>query len=236
MIQVTGVSKTYGDGVNAITALDDVSLTIERGEFITIVGPSGSGKSTLLQLIGGLDTPSTGEIVVDGCPLSRLSDDALTLLRRRKIGLVFQFFNLLPTLTAEENVALPLLLDGLRAPVIRARVDHVLEVVGLATRRHHRPDALSGGEMQRIAIARALVTEPALLLADEPTGNLDSATGEQILALISDANRKGQTTLLVTHDPRVAAYGRRTITIKDGRIANERRRPVVASLAGGGDA
>jgi putative ABC transport system ATP-binding protein len=173
----------------------------------------------MLHLLGGLDQPTSGEITIGGTPIAGMSDDDITIFRRRKIGFVFQFFNLLPTLTAEENVALPLLLDGRRWRDIRAEVDAVLERVGLARRRRHRPDELSGGEMQRVAIARALVVDPVLILADEPTGNLDSRTGEQILALIRDANRsRGATVLLVTHDAHAASYGDRMVTMQDGSI------------------
>jgi putative ABC transport system ATP-binding protein len=183
------------------------------------MGPSGSGKSTLLHLMGGLDTPTAGEIVIDGTAISRMSDDEITIFRRRKIGFVFQFFNLLPTYSAEENVALPLLLDRRRARDVRERVGVALEQVGLAHRRRHRPDELSGGEMQRVAIARALVIDPLLILADEPTGNLDTRTGEQILDLIREANRgRGCTVVLVTHEARAAGYARRTVTLKDGRV------------------
>jgi putative ABC transport system ATP-binding protein len=221
-IRLAEVSKVYRQGQNEVRALDRVSLEVPRGQFLAVMGPSGSGKSTLLHLIGGLDAPSSGEIVVDGRSLSGLTDDEVTIFRRRKIGFVFQFFNLLPTLSAEENVALPLLLDGLRWRAVRPRVERVLELVGLGGRRTHRPDELSGGEMQRVAIARALVTDPVLLLADEPTGNLDTRTGEGVLELIRAAReRLGQTVVLVTHDARAAAYGDRTITLKDGRVADD---------------
>jgi len=212
MIALADVHKVFRQGETEVRALAGVSLDIAAGEFVAVRGPSGSGKSTLLHLIGGLDLPSGGEIRIDGALLSDLSDDELTIFRRRKIGVVFQFFNLLPTLSAEENVALPLLLDGIRAAA-------ALERVGLAHRGRHRPDQLSGGEMQRAAVARALVIEPRLILADEPTGNLDTATGEQVLSLIRAANaERGCTVVLVTHDPRAAAYGTRTVTLKDGVV------------------
>jgi putative ABC transport system ATP-binding protein len=222
MIELRDVRKVFRQGESDVVALAGVTLDVPAGQFLAIMGPSGSGKSTLLHLIGGLDVPSGGEIVVEGRALARLSDDELTIFRRRRIGIVFQFFNLLPTHTAEENVALPLLLDGRRAREVRPRVEAALEQVGLLHRRRHRPDELSGGEMQRVAIARALVIEPALVLADEPTGNLDTRTGEQILELLREAHRRRRTTVvLVTHDARAAAYGERVVTLKDGSVLGE---------------
>jgi len=221
MISVRDVHKVFRQGETEVRALAGVSLDIAAGDFVAIMGPSGSGKSTLLHLMGGLDVPTAGEIVIDGTPISRMSDDEITIFRRRKIGFVFQFFNLLPTYSAEENVALPLLLDRRRARDVRERVAAALDLVGLGHRRRHRPDELSGGEMQRVAIARALVIDPALILADEPTGNLDTRTGEQILGLIRDANRaRGCTVVLVTHDTRAAGHAARTITLKDGTVVN----------------
>jgi putative ABC transport system ATP-binding protein len=222
MIRIDRVCKTYGQGEAEVRALDGVSMEIEDGEFLSIMGASGSGKSTLLHLLGGLDAPSSGEIFIAGRPMSKMSDDEVTIFRRRKIGFVFQFFNLLPTLSAEENVALPLLLDHKRMKEVRPRVERMLDLVGLRRRREHKPDQLSGGEMQRVAIARALVIEPILLLADEPTGNLDSHTGEEILHLIkSTAEQLKLTIVMVTHDPKAAAYGDRIITVKDGAIASD---------------
>jgi putative ABC transport system ATP-binding protein len=222
MISVRGVHKVFRQGETEVAALSGVSLEIARGEFVSIMGPSGSGKSTLLHLLGGLDAPTGGEILIDGTAISRMTDDEITIFRRRKIGFVFQFFNLLPTYSAEENVALPLLLDRRRPRDVRDRVLAALEQVGLAHRRTHRPDEMSGGEMQRVAIARALVIDPILILADEPTGNLDTRTGEQILGLVRDANRRrGCTVVLVTHDAGAAAYGERIITLKDGRLVDE---------------
>jgi len=222
MIALRGVRKVYGRGETEVCALDGVSLDVPAGQFVSVVGASGSGKSTLLHLLGGLDQPSAGEIMVAGTPLAGMSDDEITIFRRRKIGFVFQFFNLLPSLTAEENVALPLLLDGRGRRAVQPAVEEALAQVGLARRRRHRPDEMSGGEMQRVAIARALVIEPALILADEPTGNLDSRTSEQILSLIRDANeRRGATVLLVTHDTRAASYGSRTVTMRDGTIVGD---------------
>ena len=222
MIALRGVRKVYGKGDTEVCALDGISLDVPAGQFVAVVGASGSGKSTLLHLLGGLDQPSAGQIMVAGTPLAGMSDDEITIFRRRKIGFVFQFFNLLPSLTAEENVALPLLLDGRGRRAVQPAVEEALAQVGLARRRRHRPDEMSGGEMQRVAIARALVIEPALILADEPTGNLDSKTGEQILSLIRDANeRRGATVLLVTHDARAASYGSRTVTMRDGTIVGD---------------
>jgi putative ABC transport system ATP-binding protein len=222
MITVRDVHKVYRQGVAEVRALAGVSLDVERGAFVAVVGPSGSGKSTLLHLIGGLDAPSAGDVVVDGSALARLSDDDLTVFRRRRVGFVFQFFNLLPAHTADENVALPLVLDGRPRREVRTRAAAALELVGLGHRRRHRPDELSGGEMQRVAIARALVTDPVLLLADEPTGNLDTRTGEQILGLVADVNRaRGCTVVLVTHDARAAARATRTIRLEDGVVVDD---------------
>ena len=231
MISVREVHKVFRQGDADVRALAGVSVDVAAGQFVSIMGPSGSGKSTLLHLMGGLDLPTTGEIVIDGTAISRMSDDEITIFRRRKIGFVFQFFNLLPTYSAEENVALPLLLDRRRARDVRDRVAAALDQVGLGHRRRHRPDELSGGEMQRVAIARALVIDPVLILADEPTGNLDTRTGEQILALIRDANRsRGSTVVLVTHDARAAAHADRIVTLKDGTVVDETAvRPSVAS-------
>jgi putative ABC transport system ATP-binding protein len=221
MIELHGVGKTYGVAATAVHALRDVSLCVAAGDFVAVTGPSGSGKSTLLQLVGGLDVPSTGRVAVDGCTLADLSDRDLTVFRRRRVGVVFQSFTLLPTHTAEENVALPLRYDGRPAGEVRERVAQSLDRVGLLPRRRHRPDQLSGGEQQRVAIARALVTEPALLLADEPTGNLDSASGAQVLALLADAHgARGCTVLLVTHDEQAAARAARTVTLRDGVVTS----------------
>jgi len=225
MIALRGVEKAYRQGDTEVRALAGVTLDVPGGQFVAIVGPSGSGKSTLLHLLGGLDQPSAGEIAIEGTPIARMSDDEITIFRRRRIGVVFQFFNLLPTLSAEENVALPLVLDGRRPRDVRDRVGAALEQVGLAHRRRHRPDELSGGEQQRVAVARALVIEPALILADEPTGNLDTSTGEQILTLLRAANETRRATILmVTHDPRAAAWAARTVSMRDGRVVDDRLR------------
>ena len=221
MIRIQDVTKTYYRGTEEIRALDHVFLEVADGEFLAIMGASGSGKSTLLNMIGGIDTPDSGEVWIADENLARMSDDSLTLFRRRKLGFVFQFFNLLSTLSVWENVALPLLMDGCPPDEVRARVETALEQVGLANRREHRPGALSGGEMQRVAIARAVVIEPVVLIADEPTGNLDSRTGEEVLTLLKATSHKGQTIVMVTHDAHAAAYGDRIITLKDGQVVSD---------------
>jgi putative ABC transport system ATP-binding protein len=221
MIALENVSKTYQQGTRQVNALHDISLGIRAGEFLCIMGPSGSGKSTLLNLIGGLDQPTSGRIFIDGTPLHGITDDELTLIRRKRVGFIFQFFNLLPILTAIENVGLPLLLDGQSLDHIREQAVSLLQKVGLGERTDHRPEQLSGGEMQRVAICRALITNPAVLLADEPTGNLDSGTSEEILLLLKKLNENGQTIVMVTHDPKSAAYGSRLITMKDGSLAED---------------
>ena len=222
MVVVRDLQKVFRQGDSEVQALAGVSLDVAAGEFVSIMGPSGSGKSTLLHLIGGLDQASAGEIRIDGRVLSRMSDDEVTVFRRRKVGIIFQFFNLLPAHSAEENVALPLLLDHRRPRDVRPRVEAALAQVGLLHRRRHRPDELSGGEMQRVAIARALVIDPAVILADEPTGNLDTRTGEEILGLLREANQARRATiLLVTHEARAAACGSRIVTLKDGVVVSE---------------
>jgi putative ABC transport system ATP-binding protein len=221
MIEVRNAGKTYHQGAKEVHALRDVSFRIEAGEFLSIMGPSGSGKSTLLNLIGGLDQPTTGEVFIDSRPLHGISDDELTLIRRRRVGFIFQFFNLLPILTAVENVSLPLLLEGIPFSRVKGKAETLLEQVGLGERKEHRPEQLSGGEMQRVAIARALITDPAVLLADEPTGNLDSHTSEEIFLLLSKLNEKGQTIVMVTHDPKAAAYGTRIVTLRDGTLSED---------------
>ena len=224
MITLSDVTKTF-DGKRTVTALDHVSLSIDRGEMVSIVGASGSGKSTLLNLIGALDHPTSGWIEVDGHRLDGLNDDELTKVRRDKVGFIFQFFNLLPTLSCLENVALPLHLRGWPRRKAAGRAHELLELVQLGKRIEHLPDELSGGERQRVAIARALAIYPPILLADEPTGNLDSATGGEILALVRDLHeRLKATVLIVTHDRQVAESCARTITLRDGRIVGDDRR------------
>lgn len=224
MISLRRVSKHF-EGKRKVIALDSVDLEIARGEMVSIVGPSGSGKSTMLNLIGGLDRPTSGEITIDGATLANLADDDLTRLRRDKIGFIFQFFNLLPSLTCVENVALPLHLKGMPRKEIDKRARDLLAMVQLAERFDHLPDELSGGERQRVAIARALAFYPPVLLADEPTGNLDSRTGAEILKLIHGLHQQlNATILIVTHDPGVAESCPRTVTLRDARIAGDVRR------------
>jgi len=224
MIQLDRVAKAF-EGKRRVTALDAISLTIPRGEMVSIIGPSGSGKSTLLNLVGGLDRATSGDVRVDGESLSKLSDDALTRVRRDKIGFIFQFFNLLPTLTCLENVGLPLHLRGWPRKKVADRASELLTLVQLGHRFTHLPEELSGGERQRVAIARALSVYPPILLADEPTGNLDTRTGEEILKLIADLHsRLGSTVVVVTHDMKVAESCERTIVLRDGRIVEDIRR------------
>lgn len=224
MISLNGVSKSF-NGKRRVVALDSIDLQIARGEMASLVGPSGSGKSTLLNLIGGLDRPTAGEIRIDGQAIAALSDDDLTRMRRDKIGFIFQFFNLLPSLTCVENVALPMHLKGLSRKEIDQRARQLLDLVQLGQRFDHLPDELSGGERQRVAIARALAFSPPVLLADEPTGNLDTHTGAEILGLIRDLHQRlGATVLIVTHDASVAESCPRTITLRDARIAGDVRR------------
>jgi len=222
ILEATQLWKRYKLGEHPVNALAGVDFTVERGDFIAIMGPSGSGKSTLLHLLGGLDRPSDGEITLDGLRLSILDDDRATLARRHNVGFVFQFYNLLPTLTAEENITLPLIIDGQNPAKFRERVDSLLALVGLTDRRNHKPDQLSGGEQQRVAIARALVTQPAIVLADEPTGNLDSKTGTAIMELLRRSRDElRQTIIIVTHDPRAAAYADRVVVLRDGQIHHD---------------
>jgi putative ABC transport system ATP-binding protein len=224
MIELEHVSKQF-DGKRYVTALREVSLSIPRGEMIAIIGPSGSGKSTLLNLMGGLDRPTAGAVRIDGEWLGGLQDDGLTRVRRDKIGFIFQFFNLLPTLSCLENVGLPLHLRGWSRSKVHERATELLRLVQLDHRLQHLPDELSGGERQRVAIARALSIYPPILLADEPTGNLDTRTGEEILALIDDLHRRlGATIVIVTHDLQVAARCSRTIALRDGQIEEDVRR------------
>ncbi len=234
MIELTSVHKTYGSGPTRVEALTDVSLRIAPGEFVSIMGPSGSGKSTLLNLVSALDLPTSGSIRIDGRDLGSLDDDALTLFRRRTIGLVFQFFTLLPTLDALDNVLLPVMLERRPAVADRDRAEGLLAEVGLERRARHRLHELSGGELQRVAIARALVLGPKLLLADEPTGNLDSQTGSAILALLRrTAERHGTTVVMVTHDVNGARVGHRIVSLTDGRIVgDEQLAPASAGSAG----
>ena len=219
ILKTESLSKKYHLGTIEIDALMDIALAVEKGEFVAVMGASGSGKSTLLHMLGGLDTPTEGKIILEEKDLSAMSDKKLSLLRRKEIGFIFQFFNLIPTLSAEENIALPLLIDGKKPKEFQAPVDDMLKLVGLVQRKDHKPNELSGGESQRVAIGRALVTKPAIALADEPTGNLDSKTGEEILKLLrKSCDDLNQTIIMVTHDPKAAAYSDRVIFLKDGKI------------------
>jgi putative ABC transport system ATP-binding protein len=221
IIRVDRLSKSISNGSNRVEILRDVSFTVPRGQFVAIMGASGSGKSTLLGLLAGLDTVTSGRVIIDGLEIQDLSEDELARVRGRKIGFVFQSYQLVPTLTAEENVLLPAELSG-QAADARKRVKDLLDRVGLADRAHHYPVQLSGGEQQRIALARAFITEPPLLMADEPTGNLDSANGAQVLELLLRLNREQKTTLfLVTHDAQLASYADRIITLRDGRVLSD---------------
>ena len=223
MISLQKVSRYYQAGERSVHALEDVSLTIERHEFVAVVGPSGCGKSTLMHLVAGLDRPTAGEIVVDGLSLTTADDAQLTNFRRRQLGLVFQFFNLLPTMNALENVSLPLLLQGVAPDEATARAGELLQLVGLTNRASHFVHQLSGGEQQRTAIARALVHRPSLLIADEPTGNLDTISTSRVLELLQEIAGEQRTTLiLVTHSPEVAAVATRHIELRDGRIVSDR--------------
>jgi putative ABC transport system ATP-binding protein len=221
-VETADLRRVYGSGETAVHALDGVDLRIERGEMVAIMGPSGSGKSTLLHLLGALETPTDGAISIGGSRFESLGERELTLLRREKIGFVFQFFNLLPALSAEENVMLPALIAGQRDQATRDRAVELLETVGLGARREHLPAELSGGEQQRVSIARALLLDPELVLADEPTGNLDSRSSGEILALLGTLNREeGHTIVMVTHDPGAAATAGRVVFLRDGQVAGE---------------
>ncbi len=220
-LAVERLSKRFRQGNTTIEALKDVSLTIERGQFVAVMGASGSGKSTLLHVMAGLTRPDAGRIVVDGRDLSAMSDYDLTLFRRRHIGLVFQAFNLIPTLSAQDNILLPALADGI-GRLVDGRMDELLRKLGLAERCRHRPDALSGGEQQRVAIARAMIGDPSIILADEPTGSLDSVTGQSICRLLQElCKEQGRTIVVVTHEPAVAVWAERIVVLKDGRILTE---------------
>jgi putative ABC transport system ATP-binding protein len=222
LIQAENLTKVYGTGDTAVVALDHVYLTVNPGEFVAVMGPSGCGKSTLLHLLGGLDRPSDGNVSIDGQSLAKMSDDAISQLRRRKIGFVFQFFNLIPILSSVENAALPLLLDGGSSVQAKQKATEWLTKVGLGQRLASRPDQLSAGQQQRVAIARALIADPILVLADEPTGNLDTKSSDEIAGLLKQVAKEwGRAVLMVTHDPRIAAYADRIIFLKDGKIVNE---------------
>jgi putative ABC transport system ATP-binding protein len=222
IISTQNLTKIFGSGATAVTALDRVNLSVNTGEFVAIMGPSGCGKSTLLHLIGGLDRPTDGKVIIEGTSIAEMEDDRLTALRRRKIGFIFQFFNLIPVLNAVENAALPVTLDGVKPAETQKKGAEWLARFGLSDRLSSRPDQLSGGQQQRVAIARALAAEPSLILADEPTGNVDTRSGDEIASLLRDVAKKyGRTVVMVTHDPRIAAYADRIIFLKDGRVVDE---------------
>ncbi len=230
MIEVRNAIKVYRRGKTEVRALSLDTLTVPKGQFLSVMGASGSGKSTLLNLLGALDVPTSGSLSIEGRDIAKLPDDQLSQFRRDRLGFIFQFFNLLPTLTAVENVILPALLAGKTRAKMTSKAHALLESVGLKGRDHHRPDELSGGEMQRVAVARALLTEPALLLADEPTGNLDSRTGTEVLQLIREATRaRNLTVVMVTHDPRAAEVGDRIVRLADGKIVGDELTRAVAA-------
>ena len=220
ILKVENLTKTYGSGENLVHAVDDVSFSVEKGEFVAIVGASGSGKSTLLHLIGGVDRPTSGKIFVDGNDISKMNDDKLAVFRRRQVGIVYQFYNLIPILTVEENITLPCELDG--RGVDRERLEMILDSFGLRARRKHLPNQLSGGQQQRTSIARALINNPSLVLADEPTGNLDSKSSEEVMSMLKMCNQSyGQTVIMITHNLDIAKQADRIITISDGKLVEE---------------
>jgi putative ABC transport system ATP-binding protein len=222
VIRTESLTRSYGDAAHHVTALDQVSFSVREGEFVAIMGPSGSGKSTLLHLLGGLEKPTAGKIWLREKELNGLNDNEISQLRRQQIGFIFQFFNLIPVLTAQENVAMPLILDGVSRPEALRRADQALQNVGLSTRKTHRPSELSGGQQQRVTIARALVNDPAIILGDEPTGNLDSKTSDEVVSLLRKVVDEFRRTLvIVTHDPRVAAHADRIVFLKDGEVVDE---------------
>jgi putative ABC transport system ATP-binding protein len=222
LLQVKSLKKSYSRGDQTVEALKSISLGIDHGQFVSIMGPSGSGKSTLLHLMGGLDRPTSGQVLLNGEGIESLNDYDLSIFRRRKLGFIFQFFNLLPTLNAIENVSLPRLLDKESMKSVEPRARELLKMMGMEKRMHHKPDQLSGGEMQRVAIARALISDPLLLLADEPTGNLDSKTGDSVLQLLSDMVKEtGKTIVMVTHDLKAASFGTRLIHLRDGLLESD---------------
>ncbi|MDD6038883.1 MAG: ABC transporter ATP-binding protein [bacterium] len=220
VLEVNGLTKEYGQGESRVVALDHVSFSVEKGEFVAIIGASGSGKSTLMNLIGGIDTPTSGSVTIDGVNISGMREDELAIFRRRNLGMIYQFYNLIPTLTAEENIALPWKLD--RRKENKARMNELLQLLGLENRAKHLPGQMSGGQQQRVSIGRALINEPAFILADEPTGNLDSKTSREIIDLLKLTNQKyKQTILLVTHDETIALAADRVLTIGDGKILSD---------------
>ncbi len=221
ILKVEGLTKTYGSGENKVEALKNIHLTINKGEFVAIVGASGSGKSTLLHMLGGLDRPTAGKVIIDGESIYDYKEEALSIFRRRKVGFVFQFFNLIPVLDVEENIALPVLMDN--SKIDKEYLKEVVQFLGLEDRKHHLPSELSGGQQQRVSIGRALLNKPSIILADEPTGNLDSKTSKEVIDLLKfSAKRYNQTLILITHDVNIASTADRIITIKDGEIISDK--------------
>lgn len=222
ILKVENLCKTYGKGENTVKAVDDISFSVERGEFVAIIGASGSGKSTLLHLIGGVDRPTSGKVYIDGKDIYTLNDDNLAIFRRRQVGLIYQFYNLIPVLNVAENITLPTKLDG--REVDNKRLNELLTILGLEKRRFNLPNQLSGGQQQRVSIGRAMMNEPALMLADEPTGNLDSKASDEIISLLRLSNKKyNQTVIIITHDEKIALEADRIITIDDGKIIKDER-------------
>ena len=222
LMQIQHLSKVYGQGENQVRAVDDISFTVEKGEFLAIIGPSGSGKSTLLHLLGGVDRPTSGKVFVDGQDVYAQNEDQLAIFRRRQVGLIYQFYNLIPVLNVVENMTLPVLMDGRQ--VNQERLEELLDVLGLRGREKHLPNQLSGGQQQRVSIGRALMNAPAVVLADEPTGNLDSKNSQEIVELLKMSNKKyGQTLVIITHDENIALQAHRVIAIEDGRITRDER-------------
>ena len=222
LMQIQHLSKVYGQGENQVRAVDDISFTVEKGEFLAIIGPSGSGKSTLLHILGGVDRPTSGKVFVDGQDVSAQNEDQLAIFRRRQVGLIYQFYNLIPVLNVVENMTLPVLMDGRQ--VNQERLEELLDVLGLRGREKYLPNQLSGGQQQRVSIGRALMNAPAVVLADEPTGNLDSKNSQEIVELLKMSNKKyGQTLVIITHDENIALQAHRVIAIEDGRITRDER-------------
>ena len=221
MLELKNIKKYYKMGENVVKALDDVSLTIRDGEFVTIIGPSGSGKSTMMNIVGCLDIATSGHYLIDGVDVSKYSENQLAFLRNKKMGFIFQGFNLLHNMNAYENVELPLIYQGIKKAERHKRVTNALKIVGMKERMKHKPSELSGGQQQRVAIARALATQPMCILADEPTGNLDSKTGDEIMKILKDLNKKGTTVVIITHNDEIAKLARRVVHIKDGKIASD---------------
>ena len=222
LMQIQHLSKVYGQGENQVRAVDDISFTVEKGEFLAIIGPSGSGKSTLLHILGGVDRPTSGKVFVDGQDIYAQNEDQLAIFRRRQVGLIYQFYNLIPVLNVVENMTLPVLMDGRQ--VNQERLEELLDVLGLRGREKHLPNQLSGGQQQRVSIGRALMNAPAVVLADEPTGNLDSKNSQEIVELLKMSNKKyGQTLVIITHDENIALQAHRVLAIEDGRITRDER-------------